>query len=129
MRAAVLLHLIVFPIVSLGAVAAGPAPANAASCEVRRRPIVVAVDADVDMIVRSGQDCRVQFPKAEGFEAEQNEIGVRPHYGGVRVGGPSAVYYRSNPGYKGPDRFSFTLCGADGEKRGCSEVRVQVNVR
>lgn len=123
------MRAIVFLIASLGAAAAGLAPANAADCEVRRYPIVINLDTEVEMIARSGKDCRVRFPKDEGFEAEQNEIGDRPHYGGVRVSGASTVYYRSNPGYKGPDRFSFTLCGAEGERRGCSEVRVKVRVR
>jgi hypothetical protein len=81
------------------------------------------------MLVKSGKDCRVQYPADEGFEPVHGEIVIRPHHGGARVSGTFDVYYRSNPGYKGTDRFSFSLCGVTGTKQGCSEVRVKVNVR
>lgn len=104
-------------------------PAQAATCEVHRRPLVFASDADVDMFVKSGKDCRVKFSEPERFKVESNEIVARPHYGGVRVDTVSSVYYRSNPGYRGQDRFSFMLCGMEAGKRGCSTVRVKVSVR
>jgi len=103
--------------------------ARASVCEVHRRPLVIAADADVDMIVKSGKDCRVRYPADEGFEPVKGEIMERPHYGGARMSERFDVFYRSNPRYKGPDRFSFMLCGVSGAKQGCSEVRVKVNVR
>jgi hypothetical protein len=106
-----------------------PAAAKASTCEVYRQPLKFATQADVDMIVDSGRDCRVRFPADEVFDIEKNEVTGRPSYGGVKVDGTAGVYYRSNPGYRGPDRFAFTLCGHEGDKAGCSVIRVKVRVR
>jgi hypothetical protein len=103
--------------------------AAASTCEVYRQPLKFAVEADVDMIVDSGRDCRVRFPSDEVFDIQKNEVTGRPRYGGVKVDGTTGVFYRSNPGYRGPDRFAFTLCGHEGEKTGCSVIRVKVRVR
>jgi hypothetical protein len=104
-------------------------PAGAAICEVYRQPLAFAADASIEMIVLSGMDCRIQFPPEEQFNIERNELTARPLHGGARVQAPASAYYRSNPGYKGRDRFSFTLCGAKGGKEGCSTIRVFVIVR
>ena len=106
-----------------------PAPADAAVCEVFRQPLKFAAEADVEMMVESGSDCRVRFPAGEVFDIEKNEVTARALYGGVKVDGTSGASYRSNPGYKGPDRFAFTLCGTEGEKAGCTVIRVRVRVR
>jgi hypothetical protein len=103
--------------------------AGASTCEVYRHPLKFASEAEVDRIVDSGRDCRVRFPSDEVFDIEKNEVTGRPRYGGVKVDGTSGVYYRSNPGYRGPDRFAFTLCGHEGDKAGCSVIRVKVRVR
>lgn len=118
-----------FVLAVLTALSFGAPVAHAAECNVNRRPLVVAANAEVDMIVKSGRDCRIRFPAEEGFEPERGEIVDRPSHGGARMNGSYDIYYRSNPGYKGSDRFSFVLCGADYGKRGCSEIRVRINVR
>lgn len=103
--------------------------ADAANCEVYRNRLTFASDTSVDMIVRSGRDCRVRYPLAESIHIDSNVISERPRYGGARIEGTSAAYYRSNPGYRGSDRFTFTFCGEEGGKPGCSSIRVKITVR
>jgi len=114
---------------SAALIVVAPPPATAAECEVFRQPLKFAAEADVEMIVESGNDCRVRFPAGEVFDVEKNDVTARARYGGVKVDGTSGASYRSNPGYKGPDRFAFTLCGTEGEKTGCTVIRVRVRVR
>jgi len=104
-------------------------PASAATCEVYRNRLAFTADTNVDMIVLSGKDCRVRFPLADKVQIDSNEVTARPRYGGVRTDGTSGAYYRSNPGYRGQDQFTFTLCGVEGDKSGCSNIRVKVTVR
>jgi hypothetical protein len=110
-------------------VSIAPRSAGAATCEVFRQPLPFATITLVEMVVLSGKDCRVRFPDDEIFAIMSNEITVRPLYGGVRAQGTATAYYRSNPGFKGRDRFTFTLCGTDSGKEGCTDVRVKVLVR
>lgn len=104
--------------------------ADAATCEVFRQPLAFATDARIEMIVRSGRDCRVRFPSDEiTFVIERNELTGRPLHGGARVQGAATAYYRSNPGYKGYDYFMFQVCGRHDERPGCSNILVKVLVR
>lgn len=112
-----------FAAIALGA---GITPARAANCEVFGRPVALGVDTGVEMITRSGKDCRVRFYRDEVFEVETLELSARPLHGGARVQAPYSAYYRSNPGYRGRDHFIFTLCGSQGRKTGCSSVYVKV---
>jgi len=107
----------------------GTAPVHAANCEVFRNRLTFASDTSVEMIVRNGLDCRVRYPLADSIHIDSNMITERPRYGGARIDGTSAAYYRSNPGYRGPDRFTFTFCGEAGGKPGCSNIRVKITVR
>lgn len=109
--------------------ASWPSTAAAAICEVFRRPIAFAVDSEVQIIVLSGRDCRVRFYDDEVFAVETIELTERPLHGGARVQPLATVYYRSNPGYRGNDRFAFKLCGAESGRRGCSNVFVRIRVR
>jgi hypothetical protein len=111
----------------LTAVAVGSAAG--AECVVYRYPIGFNADSEARMIVESGKDCRVSFPLAEKMRVDSNEITAKPRYGGVRVHGTSGAYYRSNPGYRGPDQFAFSVCRADAGKTTCADVVVKVEVR
>ena len=104
-------------------------PAAGAECVVYRYPIVFNTDSGARMIVESGKDCRVSFPLAEKTRVDSNEITAKPRYGGVRVHGTSGAYYRSNPGYRGPDQFSFSFCAANAGKSACADIVVKVDVR
>ena len=106
-----------------------PAPSLAASCVIYRHEIVFAADSEVKMIVDSGKDCRILFPIGDKTRVDSNEITTHPHHGGVRVHGTSGAYYRSFPGYRGPDRFAFSICGMDDGKAACADVQVNVDVR
>ena len=66
----------------------------------------------------------MRFPADEIFDIEENEVTARALFGGVKVDGTSGISYRFNPGYRGPDRFVFTLCGTEG-----TNIRVRVRVR
>jgi hypothetical protein len=109
--------------------AAAVGPAAGAECVVYRHAVAFNADSEVRMIVESGKDCRVSFPLAEKTRVDSNEITAKPRYGGVRVHGTSGAYYRSNPGYRGPDQFAFSFCGADAGKTACADVVVKVDVR
>lgn len=104
-------------------------PAVGAECVVYRHAIVFNADSEVRMIVESGKDCRVSFPLDEKTRVDSNEITAHPRYGGVRVHGTSGAYYRSNSGYRGPDRFAFSFCRADAGKPTCADIVVKVDVR
>ena len=106
-----------------------PAPSLAAACVVYRHEIVFDADSQVKMIVDSGKDCRILFPIDKKTRVASNEITTHPHHGGVRVHGTSGAYYRSFPGYRGPDRFAFSICGMDDGKAACADVHVNVDVR
>ncbi len=100
-----------------------------ADCAVYRNKIDFKKEMLAQMLAESGQDCRVHFPLQEDVVIDVNEITARPHYGGVRVYGTSGAYYRSNPGYRGPDRFAFRFCGRNAGEPACATVRVKVDVR
>jgi hypothetical protein len=102
--------------------------AHAGECEVYRVPLQLGTDAGYQIVTASGEDCRVPV-RSPDFALESNEIIALPRYGGARVDGTTATYYRSNPGYRGADAFAFSLCGVAGGKAGCSIVRVKVQVR
>jgi hypothetical protein len=114
----------------LGAVylAATPQAARAAECVIYRHEIVFAADSEVRMKVESGKDCRVMFPLGPKARVDKSEITTHPFYGGARLHGMSGAYYRSNPGYRGPDHFSFSFCGEGGGRTGCADVQVKVTV-
>lgn len=95
-----------------------------------RQPLAFGTDAKIEIIVRSGRDCRVRFPGDETrFEIERSELTGRPMHGGARVQDIATAYYRSNPGYKGRDRFMFRVCGRHDGKSACSNIVVRVFVR
>lgn len=104
-------------------------PADAAECVIYRNTIAFNAEMEVQMMVASGKDCRLHFPLNDKTVVDVNQITMHPHYGGVRVDGTSGAYYRSNPGYRGPDQFAFAFCGREGGKTGCAKVRVRVEVR
>jgi len=107
----------------------GALPATAGECVIYRNNAQFNAEQIVRMMVTSGKDCRVQFPLRNKVVIDVNEITAHPLYGGVRVHGTSGAYYRSNPGYRGPDSFAFAFCRQDGEKSACANIQVKVEVR
>jgi hypothetical protein len=101
----------------------------AAECVIRRHEIVFNADSEVLMKVESGKDCRVEFPLEAKTRVDTSEITAHPLHGGVRLHGMSGAYYRSNPGYRGPDHFSFSFCGEGGGRTGCADVQVKIEIR
>lgn len=104
-------------------------PAAGAECVIYRNTVEFNAEQIVRMMVSSGKDCRVQFPLRDKIVIDVNEITDHPRYGGVRVHGTSGAYYRSNPGYRGPDEFAFAFCRQDGETSACANILVKVEVR
>jgi hypothetical protein len=109
--------------------ALGVQTAAGAECVIYRNNVQFNAEQIVRMMVSSGKDCRVQFPLRENVVVDVNEITDHPRYGGVRVHGTSGAYYRSNPGYRGPDSFAFAFCRQDGDKTACANIFVKVEVR
>ena len=104
-------------------------PAASAECVIYRNSVEFNAAQIVRMMVSSGKDCRVQFPLRDKTVIDVNEITDHPRYGGVRIHGTSGAYYRSNPGYRGPDEFAFAFCKQEGDKPACASVLVKVEVR
>jgi hypothetical protein len=117
------------PAIAGACIVLGVLPATAGECVIYRNNAQFNAEQIVRMMVSSGQDCRVQFPLREKIVIDVNEITDHPRYGGVRVHGTSGAYYRSNPGYRGPDSFAFAFCRQDGEKPACANILVKVEVR
>jgi hypothetical protein len=103
--------------------------AQAADCVVVRHEVVFNADSDVRLIAEIGKDCRVVFPLQAKARVDKSEITAHPLHGGARLHGESGAYYRSNPGYKGPDHFAFSFCGEGGGRTGCADIQVKVEVR
>jgi hypothetical protein len=109
--------------------AMGSAAALGAECQVNRNAVQLGMRMNVQMLATSGQDCRVRLPPEGGNLLDVNRITTHPHHGGVRVEGFSGAAYRSNPGYKGLDRFAFEFCGWQDGRSICTAVNVKVDVR
>lgn len=117
------------PCFAFAGVAFSTQPAASAECVIYRNTVEFDSRQIVRMMVSSGKDCRVQFPLRDKIVIDVNEITDHPRYGGVRVHGTSGAYYRSNPGYRGPDEFAFAFCRQDGEQSACANIQVKVEVR
>ena len=113
----------------LAGVACYALPAASAECVIYRNTVEFNAGQVVRMMVSSGKDCRVQFPLRDKTVIDVNEITDHPSYGGVRVHGTSGAFYRSNPGYRGPDEFAFAFCKREGDKPACANIQVKVEVR
>lgn len=107
----------------------GAVPASGAECLIYRNSIKLGTQLSVQMMAPSGQDCRVRLPPEGRTVLDDNRVTAHPHHGGVRVEGFTGAAYRSNPGYKGPDRFGFEYCGRQDDKTVCTGVNVKVDVR
>lgn len=118
-----------FAVASAVAVLGSAAPATAADCVVYRNKADFKAPMVVNLLAASGQDCRVYFPLSEDVVVDVNRITRHPFYGGARVYGTSGVYYRSNPGYRGPDALAFEFCGRNKGEPVCARVRIKVDVR
>ena len=116
-------------LVSFLALVLGTATVLSAECIVYRNSVTFDAKQVVNMMVSSGEDCRVHFPLNDKTLIDVNEILDHPRYGGVRVHGTSGAYYRSNPGYRGPDAFAFAFCRNDQGRQACAHVQVKVQVR
>lgn len=123
MRACSLLLLI-----AAATLPASPALANK-PCEIVHVPESLGEAAEAEVVVRSGFDCAIRIKAAERLEAGRSEVTAPPSYGGARPQGLAGASYRSNPGYKGRDGFTLTLCRNEGGRASCSDVRVKVRVR
>jgi hypothetical protein len=82
------------------------------------------------MLAGSGQVCQIS-PSVGGTNVITSvTISVPARNGSASVGaGGDAVLYQSQPGYTGPDSFTFTLSGSGPGGSGLSAVQVSVTVQ
>jgi hypothetical protein len=83
------------------------------------------------MRVSSGAPCSMKF-STHGSNIDSIAITKQAGHGAASWNGSTAypeVSYRSSPGYKGPDEFSFDISGASQRSTSPASVRVSVEVK
>jgi hypothetical protein len=103
-----------------------------AGCDSRflREKFMIPYDSFMAMTAVSGQPCSKTFNTNGYMTFESIRIAVRPKHGSATAsGGDYSIVYRSNPGFRGRDKFTVALSGTSRHgKRGTSNIRVEVAV-
>ncbi|MFO1151603.1 MAG: hypothetical protein U1E62_24785 [Alsobacter sp.] len=106
--------------------AASPA---AAKCE-RTNYRAVPPDntrSEVQMTASSGKDCVLRLSATRRVTVTGRKIVAPPSRGKATIEGET-VFYRSFPGYTGPDSFTAEIAGRASDGEGVATVTVQVTV-
>jgi len=101
----------------------------AAECQVDRFSFGPGQTTETGMSVGSGQSCGVIVYAGARSRFDSVAIVARPRNGSLVPRSGVGVTYRSKPGYRGPDSFSFTITGQMTRGAGTATIRVSVNVR
>ena len=84
--------------------------------------------AKVLMTASSGMDCVVRLAPSRRFTVTERRISEKPGHGTVTIEGETA-FYRSVPGYRGPDRFAAEVSATGSDGQGTSTIVVDVVVK
>jgi len=111
--------------IALVAASAGSARAE---CNVMRFRFFPAVQSESTMTVTSGRNCGVILHA--GGRSRFDAVGIvqRPQHGPLSPRSGVGVTYRSSPGYKGADSFTFTVKGSMSGGNGTATIRIGVSV-
>lgn len=101
----------------------------AAECQVGRFGFAPAQTSETTMSVGSGQSCGVIVHAGPNSRFDSVAIAAQPRNGSLVSRSGVGFTYRSRPGYRGPDSFSFTITGRMARGTGTATIRVSVNVR
>jgi hypothetical protein len=80
----------------------------------------------------SGAPCLMNFTNGGKSNIDSIAITKQPSHGAAAWNGSTGyprVSYRSSPGYKGPDEFSFDISGPSPRSTSPASVRVSVDVK
>jgi hypothetical protein len=84
------------------------------------------------MHASSGAPCSMNFVNGGKSNIDSIAITKQPAHGAASWNGSTAsarVSYKSSPGYKGQDEFSFDILGASTRSTSPASVRVSVDVK
>jgi hypothetical protein len=81
----------------------------------------------VEMTASSGMDCVLRLALPRRYTLLKRRIAEKPVHGVVTIEGETA-FYRSIPGYKGPDRFVAEMDGKAFDGQGTARIVVEVTV-
>jgi hypothetical protein len=103
-----------------------------AECHVDHFNFYHGSEAPATMHVSSGAPCLMKFTNHGRSNIDSIAITKQASHGTASWNGSTAypgVSYRSSPGYKGEDEFSFDISGASGRSTSPASVRVSVEVK
>lgn len=83
--------------------------------------------SDVRMVASSGKDCVIRLTASRRVVVVARRIAVPPANGKATIEGET-VFYRSFPGYRGPDSFTAEIEGRGSDGDGVATVAVKVSV-
>jgi hypothetical protein len=89
-------------------------------------------EVSATMRVSSGAPCSIKFTNSGRSNIDSIAITKQASHGTASWNGSTAypgVSYRSAPGYKGDDEFSFDISGARARSTSPASVRVSVDVK
>jgi hypothetical protein len=108
-----------------------PTPCRAA-CQVDHYNFYHGSEVSTTMYVTSGAQCSIDFQISGKSSIDSIAITKQARHGAASWNGSAAyakVRYKSSPGYKGQDEFSFDILGPSQRSSSPASVRVSVEVR
>ncbi|MGB7973582.1 MAG: hypothetical protein WCF81_04370 [Roseiarcus sp.] len=103
-----------------------------ADCHVDHFNYFHGSEVPATMHVSSGAPCLMKFTNGGKSNIDSIAITRQASHGAASWNGSTAypgVSYRSSPGYKGQDEFSFDISGASTRSPSPASVRVSVEVK
>lgn len=103
-----------------------------ADCRVDHFNYYHGSEAPATMHVSSGAPCLMKFTNGGKSSIDSIAITEQAKHGAASWNGSTGypgVSYRSSPGYKGLDEFSFDISGASARSTSPASVRVSVDVK
>lgn len=82
---------------------------------------------EVRMFASSGKECVIRLSASRRVQVLERRITIAPANGKATIEGET-VFYRSFPGYTGPDSFTAEIAGKNGEGEGVATITVKVTV-
>src|SRR5690242_639590 len=114
----------------VGGIALGGASAGSggAECNGVGFRVFPAVQGEATVTVTRGRNCGVILHA--GGRSRFDAVGIvqRPQHGTLSPRSGVGVTYRSSPGYKGADSFTFTVKGSMSGGDGTATIRIGVSV-
>lgn len=83
--------------------------------------------SEVRMLASSGKECVLRLTAGRRILITDRRITQAPAKGKASIEGET-VFYRSFPGYSGPDSFTAEIAGRTGEAEGVATVTVKITV-